>query len=112
VSLAEFLAHNAAPRVDLMKIDVEGCEFRVLSSLGLGRTRVNCLYVEILDRKLRQYDSSQAQILEHLHANGYVCFNIVGDPANVVAVSDPAHLRGLEGRVSEVRASDSSRSRL
>ena len=61
--LADVLkAHNAPPYIDYLSLDVEGCEYEILSTFPFAEYRFGCLGIERPPRALA----------EHLLANGYV----------------------------------------
>lgn len=60
--------------VDLVKIDVEGFEMRVLQGMKLllEQRRIGCLVVEITDRFLKENESSKAELYDFMIRVGYV----------------------------------------
>jgi FkbM family methyltransferase len=87
------------PRIDLMKIDVEGAEPRVLAggAVHLAKGVVRHAMVEINGPRLVEADSSPAALVEDLAALGFEPARLAGGRAVRVARTDidldPAHER-------------------
>lgn len=77
VSLSEVLHSEAVPRVDLLKVDVEGCELDVLRGIAAEHWgRIEAVVVEV-----RDVSRHLAQIAELLTANG---LQVVGTHQDIV----------------------------
>lgn len=74
ITLDQVIEELALPRVDVMKIDVEGAEMDVLNGatalLGSER-RPRFLMVEVADEYLRRFGSSAAEVFGFLNERGY-----------------------------------------
>jgi FkbM family methyltransferase len=72
-TLDRMVAERELERVDVIKIDVEGFELSVLKGARetLARFRP-ALFVELCDANLREQRTSGAEVIDHLHAAGYV----------------------------------------
>ena len=62
------------PRIALLKIDVEGAEYLVLSGAPATLARTDKVLVEIYEPNLRKFGSSSTQVLEHLSSAGFRLF--------------------------------------
>jgi FkbM family methyltransferase len=71
-TLDQYVRSSDLDRVDLIKIDVEGAEFRVLQGASETLTRLRpTLYLEINPAFLEQAGSSAKEVGEFLAAHGY-----------------------------------------
>jgi FkbM family methyltransferase len=71
-TLDDYVQSARLPRVDLLKIDTEGAEFKVLS--GATRTLASCrpcVYVEVSPAYLAQAGDNAGQIADLLYGLGY-----------------------------------------
>lgn len=67
------------PRVDCVKIDVEGAEMKVLSGMKhLLHDHHPILFIEVIEDLLEKYKSSPAELYQFLEAIGYVAYEITG----------------------------------
>lgn len=74
--LDDVLAERGVPRVDFIKIDVEGYEFEVLKgSLETLRSSRPQLFIEIDDVNLREQGASASELIKFLTDRDYVCVN-------------------------------------
>jgi FkbM family methyltransferase len=62
------------PRIALLKLDVEGAEYLVLSGAPATLARTDKVLVEIYEPNLRKFGSSSTQVLEHLSTAGFQLF--------------------------------------
>ena len=71
-----FLAKNSIDRVDLMKIDVEGSEYDLLSGAksSLQNGKVKAIYIEINSSALNDHNRFPSQIFELLEKHNYELF--------------------------------------
>jgi FkbM family methyltransferase len=88
VSLPDFIRENSIERIDLLKVDVEGFEHAVISGLAGQEELVRCIYIESIDRNLRRYGSSEAELLDLLNKLGYSVTKAHGDEDNLICVRD------------------------
>lgn len=85
-ALDEILQDAHVPRVDAIKVDVEGAEFLVLKGAQRSLDRFHpVLLIEVLDSQLRAMGTSAAELRSLLGAHGYVArgqygYNIEFDP--------------------------------
>ena len=80
VRLDDFLEANPLPRLDLMKIDVEGAEVRVLRGAGRTLSRFRPLIAfEVAPAWLRRLQTSPAELLATLEEFGYVIHRLPAD---------------------------------
>jgi FkbM family methyltransferase len=86
--------------VDLLKIDTEGFELRVLAGATATLRRCAAIYIEDSDRNLRRYGGSSAELRETLCDAGFVPFRIEGDRA--VPVGPDGDDRAARGAVNLV----------
>jgi FkbM family methyltransferase len=92
--LDDVVNQNPTARLDMIKIDVEGAELRLLkgATATLGRYRPVLLF-EVTDATLRRQGSSREELLDYLRAQGYVLYLFdpysgLPAPANSAAYSD------------------------
>lgn len=91
ISLDDYIREQRLPKVDVVKIDVEGHEPNVLrGALVLLRTFRPMLLLEVKDRLLRQTGSSAAQVYDLLAREGYTPYaaGTDGHPHRVAPATD------------------------
>jgi FkbM family methyltransferase len=73
VGCDDWVAEAGVPRVDIVKIDVEGAESDVLAGMSnvLTNHRPRALIVEIVDPHLRRAGSSAREVMELMQRRGY-----------------------------------------
>lgn len=78
VTLDSFCENHQIETIDLVKIDVEGYEFKVLEGLKrmLKEGKVTHLFVELLEMNLIQAGSSSQEICDFMYQFGYEVFSI------------------------------------
>lgn len=72
ISLPTFMAENSIDRVDLLKLDVEGAEWRILSSQGFADicSRIDCIVMEL--HELMPYNAeARPSLITHMIDLGY-----------------------------------------
>lgn len=100
VPLTEALRALGVQRLDVLKIDVEGYEGRVLRSLDLGsELRPRHIILEFIPAQLASCGENATALLDAMRAAGYRIAGVDGEP-----LSDPAQLPELnlwaaDGRV-------------
>jgi len=90
------------PRIDLLKIDVEGYELFVLQGAEETLKRTPCIMIEYVESNFAQYGYPGRHVVEHLERLGYTVLGLIGsdikrvDPvklpeglANLIVVKDP-----------------------
>lgn len=72
ISLDEFVKNHKIDKIDLIKIDVEGFEIKVLSGAkkSLQEFRPK-LFIEVDDNNLREQQTSSRELLDFLNTYGY-----------------------------------------
>lgn len=98
------------PRVNLMKIDVEGYERFVLAGAEGLLPRTECIYFESWERHFERYGYSCRDVFGDLGAHGFTVLRVAGEVAgrlprghvsatceNLVAVRDPSALGARAG---------------
>lgn len=101
VPLGDALAALRVGRVDVLKIDVEGYEGRVLRSLDLrSPLRPRHVIFEFIPRQLRDCGENPDALLETLRDAGYALAGVDGTP-----LDDPACLTEFNVWASDLRAS-------
>jgi FkbM family methyltransferase len=76
--LDDVLTEEGVPRVDFIKIDVEGYELEVLKGgIKTLETSKPRLFIEIDDANLREQASSATELIQFLKNKGYECTNTV-----------------------------------
>lgn len=88
--LDDLLDEHDLDRIDLVKIDVEGFEGAVLRGLDTAFSRIDAFHVEVIEANLQRYGDTASSIITLLQGHGFTCFEITGDPTNLVALSDAA----------------------
>ncbi|GAB1446018.1 hypothetical protein MASR2M41_17670 [Flammeovirgaceae bacterium] len=74
--LDDFLTREPLPRVDLVKIDVEGYELKVLrGGRQILTTYFPILFIEINDGNLKRYGDTAGELLQFLKSMGYTSFS-------------------------------------
>ncbi|MCL4479018.1 MAG: FkbM family methyltransferase [Deltaproteobacteria bacterium] len=72
-TIDKFVQTHAVPKIDLIKIDVEGFEYNVLKgAFHILQRHKPLLFVEVDDNFLKRQDSSAKELVELLHGLGYV----------------------------------------
>ncbi len=74
--ITTFLAKNSIDRVDLMKIDIEGSEFDLLTGAksSLENGKVKAMYIEINSSALNDHNRFPSQIFKLLEKYNYELF--------------------------------------
>lgn len=86
-TLDRFVEKNALRRVDLIKIDVEGFEMKVLAGAEAALARFRpLLFVELCDSNLREQGSTAADLIAWLEARGYA-IEAAADGAPLTSIS-------------------------
>ena len=83
------------PRLDMMKIDVEGAELRVLKGAAsyLSGDNPPILFVEVVDRHLQRLGDSEAALLEFLRGFGYQPYSVSTGGDLVEYISSGRHVK-------------------
>lgn len=78
LTLDDFCKNNNINHIDILKIDVEGHELKVLKGLSnmLDQQKVNHLFVEINEGNLRITGTSASELCSFLHGCGYHSYSI------------------------------------
>ena len=102
IALDDFCANRGIGSIDLLKMDVEGSEFRVLKGakrmLAVGAlTRI---FLELNDWASERAGSSRQAILELLSQNGYSLRSVTGRSVTVKDVRLPETLIALAPTVT------------
>ncbi len=95
VRLDQYLATQQIERIDIVKIDVEGAEEKVLrGGEALFRDpsrRPRLMMLELYDANLASYDTTVAQIVETMQNWGYAPHTVMEDGSALVPL-DPAKI--------------------
>ena len=80
VTLDEFCGTHTIDRIDLLKMDVEGFEMRVLKGCRrlLAEHRVKSILFESYDEALRHYGSSRKEQWDYFESFGYIVSTLEG----------------------------------
>lgn len=91
-TIDEYCRDQAIPRLDLIKIDTEGFEQRIIQggSETLARHRP-ALFIEVNDTHLARYGDSVGSLFQLLRELGYARFNVAG---TATLIDDPDLLQG------------------
>jgi FkbM family methyltransferase len=79
IKIDDYLSQKSIKKVDLVKIDVEGCEPWVIE--GMKETMRNLkpvIMIEVLDERLNTVNSSKEQLFELFSENNYSAYEIAG----------------------------------
>jgi FkbM family methyltransferase len=78
ITLDEFCEEQQIDNIDLIKIDVEGYEYKVLAGLKkmLKLKKVTHIFVELLEKNLNKAGSSSGEICDLLESYGYQAYSI------------------------------------
>ena len=87
-TLDDLLSKTSIPAVDLLKVDVEGYEKQVLEGAARTLQNTKCVYIETLERNLKMYGTSTAEILQLLRASGFQVYRVDGKSEEAVAIRD------------------------
>ena len=97
-TMDDFVSQNSIPRVDFVKVDVEGGEHNFLKGgYSTLRKMAPVMALELNDALLRRSGASRQAVLSLLEELGYRCFRIKGSND---ALAVPI------GRISTIRESD------
>ena len=77
----ESLLDAGTPAPDILKVDVQGAELRVLRGMGSALDSVNHIYLEVHSTKTERYGSSSTEVEAFLQRAGY-SLERLGEPAN------------------------------
>ena len=80
---------------------------QVLKGAAAILSRVDCIYIEVLEHTLRKFNSSTLDVLELLQREGFQFHYFKGDRSNVVALATHVNPRNLLRElecIPEVRA--------
>ena len=72
------------PRIDLLKIDVEGYEKPALVGAGSLLNRVQCILIEVEGEKCQHFGYTARELVAMLESNGFTIMRISGDSASFV----------------------------
>lgn len=87
-TLDHYLQTHRIDRVDVLKIDAEGCDFEVLKgAVNTLKTHGPLLFVEFAERVLKKYGASSQDMLKFLLDLGYVPYEFSGQGVRPL----PAH---------------------
>ena len=100
--LSDIFSEYGVGHVNLLKIDVEGFELQVLRGAEPILDRVDCIYVEVLDHRLRDFGASSVELLALLRVHGFQCFYFEDDRCNVVALAKAASIADWRNRLTTV----------
>ena len=80
-TLGQFLCRNAIPRIDFMKMDIEGAELSALQgAAGLLRTLPRpLLLIEVFEIRTRPWGYSPADLVKLIVEAGYLLYRPVGN---------------------------------
>lgn len=94
VTLDSFCDEHHIETIDLIKIDVEGYEFKVLEGLTrmLKEQKVSHIFVELLDKNLAKAGSSSQEICDFLSEYGYESYSIKTGSCKPYSVGDDESL--------------------
>ncbi|MEX1120802.1 MAG: FkbM family methyltransferase [Balneolales bacterium] len=78
ITLDDYCRENNIARIDLIKIDVEGHEYKVVTGMEslLSSKSVGSLFIEINDANLKQSGSSGKELVNFLNNKGYKAYKI------------------------------------
>jgi FkbM family methyltransferase len=97
-SWPDIVAAMGAPRVDILKMDIEGAEYLVLDSILAGPVPVGQILVEFHDRLFRDGKARTREAVAKLKARGYGIFAVSPSGEEVSFISAPLVSRaGTEG---------------
>lgn len=85
--LTKLMNDRGIDHVSLLKVDVEGFEMQVLKGAEDMLSKIDCLYVEVLDHLLRMFGSSASEVIAFLRSHGFSCHRFRDDDSNIVAFS-------------------------
>lgn len=80
ITIDEFAEENRTSRADIIKIDVEGCEYNALKGMKkLLESYKPLVLIEIVDERLKLFDSSKENIFDFFESIGFFGFEITGE---------------------------------
>ncbi|OQA00073.1 MAG: 2-O-methyltransferase NoeI [Bacteroidetes bacterium ADurb.Bin408] len=80
ITIDSFVNENKLPKIDLIKIDVEGAESLVIEGMQESLAKFNpYILIELIDERLKAAGSSLIQIYDFLEKIGYKPFQINND---------------------------------
>jgi FkbM family methyltransferase len=108
--LDDVVADNPPARIDIIKMDVEGAEFRVLqgATATLQKYRPIIMF-EVSESSLRNQGTSGAQLVEFVRAQGYAIHIFDRSTGLVIPAPDGAHSDNMVGVPEEKSLPDSIR---
>lgn len=81
LSFADFSRRYAVERLDVLQIDVEGYDWRILQQIDLARHAPKCIHMEIVCLPPEEI----AEAISHLRGAGYACY-AMEDAENLLAL--------------------------
>jgi FkbM family methyltransferase len=94
VTLDQLVQNEAALRLALMKIDVQGAEMMVLKgAAGILKDAKPALFVELSEEGLNKFGSSVTEILKYLAELGYEAFWLMAEGPHARAPDADVHAR-------------------
>lgn len=88
IKLDDWWIESGRPRINVIKIDIEGAELRAFEEavLCLKETRP-VIFLEISKQNLKVYPHNEKDILNFFHANGYNLYDLGGQLCNLENIS-------------------------
>jgi FkbM family methyltransferase len=93
MTLARLVDEHSISRIAVMKIDVEGFEMQVLQGAQSMLSKVDSIYIEVLEHTLQKFGSCAADVFRLLQSHGFRCYYFKDDRSNVVAFAQHVPLR-------------------
>lgn len=80
ITLDEFVVENKIDKIDLIKIDVEGCEYNALKGMEkLIRKEKPLMLIEIVDERLKLFNSSKEDVFKFFEDAGFYGYEILDE---------------------------------
>ena len=81
-TLDNYCSKNKITEIDVLKVDVEGCELEVFKGAKklLQQRKINLIIFEVSNILLKQLHKNKLEIFEYLTENGYKVFNLSNKP--------------------------------
>lgn len=106
IRLDTFMQTVAVDHIDLLKIDVEGAELKVLRSLGERIADVSAIYFECREDTYRRFDYDTKEVINYLERKGFSVFLPFLNSDNELQLKELRDVHTISGDLLALREED------